>query len=64
MEYKGETLLKGIDISKRRLTISSSGILYQLKKMAEDELLSQVNLAISLNAPSQEIREKIVPIAG
>jgi len=54
---------KGIDISKRRLTISSSGILYQLKKMAEDELLNQVNLAISLNAPSQEIREKIMPIS-
>jgi 23S rRNA (adenine2503-C2)-methyltransferase len=53
---------KGIDISKRRLTISSSGILYQLRKMAEDEVLRNVNLAISLNAPNQKIREEIMPI--
>ncbi|NPB05813.1 MAG: 23S rRNA (adenine(2503)-C(2))-methyltransferase RlmN [Aquificae bacterium] len=53
---------KGVDVSKRRLTVSSSGILYQLKKMAEDPVLSQVNLAISLNAPDQETREKIMPV--
>ncbi|RTZ60708.1 MAG: 23S rRNA (adenine(2503)-C(2))-methyltransferase RlmN [Gammaproteobacteria bacterium] len=54
---------RGIDISKRRLTISSSGILYQLRKMAQDPVLRSVNLAISLNAPNQEIREEIMPIA-
>ncbi len=53
---------KGADISKRRLTISSSGILYQLRKMAEDPVLKSVNLAISLNAPDQETRERIMPI--
>ncbi len=53
---------KGVDISKRRLTISSSGILHQLQKMAEDEILRNVNLAISLNAPNQEVREEIMPI--
>ncbi len=53
---------KGVDVSKRRLTISSSGILYQLRKMAEDPILRHVNLAISLNAPDQETREKIMPI--
>ncbi len=53
---------KGIDISKRRLTISSSGILYQLRKMASDPILKHVNLAISLNAPNGEIRKEIMPI--
>ncbi len=53
---------KGVDISKRRLTISSSGILHQLEKMAKDPLLRNVNLAISLNAPDGETREKIMPI--
>ena len=53
---------KGVDISKRRLTISSSGILHQLRKMAQDPVLRNVNLAISLNAPNQRIREEIMPI--
>ncbi len=53
---------KGVDISKRRLTISSSGILHQLEKMASDEVLKNVNLAISLNAPDQKTREEIMPI--
>ena len=53
---------KGVDISKRRLTISSSGILYQLRKMASDPILKHVNLAISLNAPNGKIRKEIMPI--
>jgi len=53
---------KGVDISKRRLTVSSSGILYQLRKMAQDPILKHVNLAISLNAPNGKIRKEIMPI--
>ena len=52
----------GIDLSKRRVSISTSGLINQLRRMAKDELLRQVNLAVSINAPNQHIRQYLMPI--
>ncbi len=56
------TMPWGFDLSKRRVTISTSGIIYQLRRMAQDPVMSEVNLAVSINAPSQEKREALMPI--
>jgi len=54
---------EGLDLSKRRITISTSGIISQLKRMAQDEVMREVNLAVSLNAVSQKAREELMPLA-
>ena len=46
-------------LSKRRVTLSTSGIVPALKKLAE---VSDVALAISLHAPNDELRNQLVPI--
>ena len=51
---------KGIDIGSRHITISTCGIIPGIKKFMEEE--GQVNLAISLHASNDEIRNKIMPI--
>ena len=53
---------EGIDLSKRRITISTSGIIAQLEKMAKDSIMREVNLAVSLNAVSQKQRENLMPL--
>ncbi len=45
----------------RRITLSSSGYVTQLKKFIDDGYKGK--LAISLHAPNQEVRLKIMPIA-
>ncbi len=49
----------GLAISKRRITVSTSGIVPNIIKAADD---LGTKLAISLHAPNNEIREKIMPI--
>lgn len=51
---------KEIEIGHRRITISTSGIVPQIYKLAEEN--RQLTLAISLHAPNTEIREKLIPI--
>lgn len=53
---------KGINIGTRHITISTSGILSGIRKFKNEE--GQVNLAISLHAPNDEIRRKIMPISN
>ena len=53
---------KGIDIGSRHITISSCGVVPGIEKFSNVE--GQVNLAISLHAPNDEIRKKIMPIAN
>lgn len=50
-----------LGIAARHITISTSGIIPGINKFAREPL--QVNLAVSLHAPTQELREKIMPIA-
>ena len=52
---------KGIDIGARHITVSTCGIVPKIKEFTKD--FSQVNLAISLHAPNDLIRNKIMPIS-
>ena len=51
---------KGIDIGARHITISTCGLIPKIKEFSKLE--KQVNLAISLHAPNNEIRDKLMPI--
>ena len=51
---------KGIDLGARHITVSTSGIVPKIKEFMENG--KQVNLAISLHAPNNEIRNKIMPV--
>lgn len=46
-------------LSRRRVTISTAGLVPQIKRLAED---CNVALAISLHAPTDELRDELVPI--
>lgn len=50
----------GLNISYRRITISTCGLVPQILKLSRENM--PVNLAISLHAPNDEIREQIMPI--
>ena len=50
-----------LGIGARKITISTSGVVDSIEKFANEPL--QFNLALSLHAPNQALREKIMPIA-
>jgi 23S rRNA (adenine2503-C2)-methyltransferase len=50
---------EGIALSKRRITLSTAGVVPMMKR-AGDEL--GVNLAVSLHAVSDEVRDQLVPL--
>lgn len=52
---------KKFDLANRRVTISTCWIIPWIKKFMED--FSQTSLAISLHAPNDEVRQKIMPVA-
>ncbi|CAN8287162.1 unnamed protein product [Cochlearia groenlandica] len=54
-------LNKDIEIGQRMITISTVGVPNTIKKLATHKL--QSTLAVSLHAPNQTLREKIVPSA-
>ena len=49
----------GFDLSRRRVTLSTSGLVPQIYKLAQ---VSNVALAVSLHAPNDELRSQLVPI--
>ncbi len=49
----------GYDLSRRRVTLSTSGLVPQMYKLAEE---CKVALAVSLHAPNDELRNELVPI--
>ncbi len=51
---------KGLGLGARHITISTCGLVPKIKEFARYD--KQVNLAISLHAPNNEIRNKIMPI--
>ena len=51
----------GLAIGARHITVSTCGIVPKIYDYAKEGL--QINLAISLHAPSDEIRKKIMPIS-
>ncbi|MFH4416117.1 MAG: 23S rRNA (adenine(2503)-C(2))-methyltransferase RlmN [Neisseriaceae bacterium] len=46
-------------LSRRRVTVSTSGLLPQMEKLAQ---ICPVSLAVSLHAPNDELRNQLVPI--
>ena len=49
----------GYDLSRRRVTLSTSGLVPQIYRLAED---CNVALAVSLHAPNDRLRDELVPI--
>ncbi len=52
---------KGFGISQRKVTVSTVGIVEQIVRFAGEDL--SVHLVLSLHAPNQELRKKIIPYA-
>lgn len=53
---------KGLNISQRNITVSTCGIVPGILKLSEEDL--QITLALSLHAPSDEVRKTLMPIAN
>lgn len=51
---------EGLGMSPRRITVSTVGIAKMIKKLADDDV--KFNFALSLHAPTDEKRSKIMPI--
>jgi 23S rRNA (adenine2503-C2)-methyltransferase len=50
----------GLGIGARRITVSTSGLAPQIRKLADEPL--QIRLAISLHGATDEVRDQIMPI--
>jgi len=51
---------KGLNIGQRHITVSTSGIVPNMIKFADEN--TQINLAISIHAPNDELRSKLMPV--
>jgi len=52
----------GLNISQRNVTVSTCGIVPEMRRLAEEHL--QITLALSLHAATDEKRRKLMPIAN
>lgn len=52
---------KEMGISQRRITISTVGVIEGIERLSDEEI--KVNLVLSLHAPEQKLRERIIPYA-
>jgi 23S rRNA (adenine2503-C2)-methyltransferase len=50
-----------LNISQRRITVSTVGVIEGIRRLAQEGV--RVNLVLSLHAPNQHIRKKIIPYA-
>ena len=50
----------GFDFSARKITVSTSGLVPEIEKFGSSE--AQANLAVSLNATTDEVRDVLIPI--
>ena len=50
----------GLSLSAKRITLSTAGIVPRIYKLADEGL--KIKLALSLNAPDDELRKKLMPI--
>jgi 23S rRNA (adenine2503-C2)-methyltransferase len=55
-------LVQEVGISPQRMTVSTSGIVPGILRLADEPFEVRPKLAISLNAPNDEIRSEIMPI--
>ncbi|WP_241158442.1 23S rRNA (adenine(2503)-C(2))-methyltransferase RlmN [Cohnella candidum] len=51
---------KGLNIGARHITVSTSGIVPSMYKFADEN--TQINLAISIHAPNDALRSKLMPV--
>jgi 23S rRNA (adenine2503-C2)-methyltransferase len=51
---------EGFNLGARRITISTVGLVPGIRRLAEEG--KQIGLAVSLHAPTDELRDKLVPI--
>lgn len=51
----------GLHISQRNITVSTCGLVPQIRELAEEKL--QITLALSLHAPNDAKRQELMPIA-
>ncbi|MFE5319671.1 23S rRNA (adenine(2503)-C(2))-methyltransferase RlmN [Paenibacillus sp. NPDC056579] len=51
---------KGLNIGQRHITVSTSGIVPNIYKFADEN--TQINLAISIHAPNDKLRSKLMPV--
>lgn len=51
----------GLNIGQRHITLSTCGIIEKMYRLADEGL--QITLAVSLHAPNDEIRNRIMPIS-
>lgn len=51
---------KGLNIGQRHITVSTSGIVPNVYRFADE--MTQINLAVSLHAPTDELRSKLMPV--
>lgn len=51
---------KGLNIGQRHITVSTSGIVPSMYKFAEEN--TQINLALSIHAPNDALRSKLMPV--
>ncbi len=51
---------RGLNLAARHLTISTVGLVPGIRRMASEPL--QVNLAISLHAPNDALRDRLIPV--
>ncbi len=56
------THARAFGLGQRHITISTVGVMKGIDSLAEEYL--QIGLAISLHAPNDELRRKLVPTAG
>jgi 23S rRNA (adenine2503-C2)-methyltransferase len=52
----------GLNISQRNLTVSTCGIVPEMRRLADENL--QITLAVSLHASDDETRKKLMPVAN
>lgn len=52
----------GLHISQRNITVSTCGLVPEIRRLAEEDL--QITLALSLHAPNDQVRRTLMPIAN
>jgi 23S rRNA (adenine2503-C2)-methyltransferase len=52
----------GVCISPKRITLSTAGVVPEIYKLADDD--AKVKLAISLHAPDEDLRKKLMPVTN
>jgi 23S rRNA (adenine2503-C2)-methyltransferase len=55
-------LVREVELSPRRMTVSTSGIVPGIERFAQEPAELRPKLAISLNAPSDQVRDELMPI--